>query len=107
MEKAVPGRFVLVVFRAVRPLEPPVLKGLLRLLAKGGALAAWKGRDTAVREELGKLEAAGLLSSGAPSAASPPAAGKSRWEILPVKTPFLEEERRLVLIFLPEPGINA
>ncbi|MDR1636419.1 MAG: 16S rRNA (guanine(527)-N(7))-methyltransferase RsmG [Treponema sp.] len=107
MEKAGPGRFDLLVFRAFRPLEPPVLKGLLRLLAKGGVLAAWKGRDAAVREELGKLEAAGLLSSGAPSAASPPAAGKPRWEILPVKTPFLEEERRLVLIFLPESGINA
>ncbi|MDR0998026.1 MAG: 16S rRNA (guanine(527)-N(7))-methyltransferase RsmG, partial [Treponema sp.] len=62
MEKAAPDRFDLVVFRAFRPLDPPVLKGLLRLLGEGGVLAAWKGRQSVVREELGKLEAAGLLS---------------------------------------------
>jgi 16S rRNA (guanine527-N7)-methyltransferase len=99
MEKAAPGRFDLVVFRAFRPLEPPVLKGLLRLLAEGGVLAAWKGRRSALEEELGKLETAGLLSSRAdPSAFSPPAAGGLPWEVLPVKVPFLEEERHLVLI---------
>jgi 16S rRNA (guanine527-N7)-methyltransferase len=87
MEKAAPGRFDLVVFRAFRPLEPPILKGLLRLLAEGGVLAAWKGRRSAVEEELGRLEAAGLLSSRG-----------LRREILPVKVPFLEEERHLVLI---------
>ncbi|MDR0387790.1 MAG: 16S rRNA (guanine(527)-N(7))-methyltransferase RsmG [Treponema sp.] len=87
MEKAAPGRFDLLVFRAFRPLEPPVLKGLLRLLAEGGTLAAWKGRRAALEEELGKLEAAGFLHSG-----------EFRRQILPVKVPFLEEERHLVLI---------
>jgi 16S rRNA (guanine527-N7)-methyltransferase len=90
MEKASPGRFDLVVFRAFRPLEPPILRGLLRLLAEGGILAAWKGRRSATEEELGKLEAAGLLSAS-------PARGL-RWEILPVEVPFLEEERRLLII---------
>jgi 16S rRNA (guanine527-N7)-methyltransferase len=102
MEKAAPGRFDLLVFRAFRPLEPPVLKGLLRLLAEGGILAAWKGRRAALEEELGRLEAAGLLSSRQdPSVLSPPVAGRLRWETLPVKVPFLEEERRLVLIYKP------
>ncbi|MDR0451129.1 MAG: 16S rRNA (guanine(527)-N(7))-methyltransferase RsmG [Treponema sp.] len=97
MEKAAPGRFGLAVFRAFRPLEPPILKGLLRLLADGGALAAWKGRRSLAGQELGRLEAAGLLSP----LSSPPAAGKPRWEILPVKTPFLEAERCLALIRKP------
>jgi 16S rRNA (guanine527-N7)-methyltransferase len=110
MEKAAPGRFDLVVFRAFRPLEPPILKGLLRLLAEGGVLAAWKGRLSAIQGELGKLEALGLLSPDAAvpdvassavalPAASPSGAGKLRREILPVRVPFLEEERHLVLFY--------
>jgi 16S rRNA (guanine527-N7)-methyltransferase len=72
-------RFDLVVFRAFRPLEPAILKGLLKLLAPGGALAAYKGRRQAIEEEL---------------AALPPAV----WEIYPVEVPFLEEERHLVIL---------
>jgi 16S rRNA (guanine527-N7)-methyltransferase len=98
MEKAVPGRFDLVVFRAFRPLEPPVLKSLLRLLGEGGILAAWKGRRAVLEEELGKLEAAGLLSFRTALPAAP-----ARGEILPVEVPFLEEERRLVLIYPLKP----
>jgi 16S rRNA (guanine527-N7)-methyltransferase len=52
MEKAAPGRFDTVVFRAFRPLEPPILRGLLRLLKPGGFLAAWKGRLENSREEM-------------------------------------------------------
>jgi 16S rRNA (guanine527-N7)-methyltransferase len=106
MEKAAPGRFDLAVFRAFRPLEPPILKGLLRLLAEGGVLAAWKGRRSTLEEELGKLEAAGLLSSRA-APASPSATRGLSWEILPVKTPFLEEERHLVLISGSLPALAA
>jgi 16S rRNA (guanine527-N7)-methyltransferase len=103
MEKAAPGRFDLAVFRAFRPLEPPILKGLLRLLAEGGILAAWKGRRSAIQEELGKLEAAGFLSpETAPSASAPPAERKLCREILPVRVPFLEEERHLVLFYTTE-----
>jgi 16S rRNA (guanine527-N7)-methyltransferase len=82
MEKAAPGRFDLAVFRAFRPLTPPILKGLLQLLAEGGVLAAWKGRRAVIEEELGRL-------------------GLPKPEILPVKVPFLEEERHLVLIYGP------
>jgi 16S rRNA (guanine527-N7)-methyltransferase len=101
MEKAAPGRFDLAVFRAFRPLEPPVLKSLLRLLGDGGVLAAWKGRQSLVREELGKLEAAGLLSPETPPSSPPAGDEKLRRKILPLRVPFLEEERRLVLFYRP------
>jgi 16S rRNA (guanine527-N7)-methyltransferase len=100
MEKAAPGRFDRVVFRAFRPLEPPVLKSLLRLLADGGILAAWKGRRSAIEEELGKLEAAGILSPGTdPPPENIPVTQKLCRKILPVNVPFLEEERHLVLLY--------
>jgi 16S rRNA (guanine527-N7)-methyltransferase len=71
--------FDLVVFRAFRPLEPAILRGLFKLLAPGGALAAYKGRRQAIEEEM----------AGAAGAA---------WEIFPLEVPFLEEERHLLLI---------
>jgi len=73
------NRFNLAVFRAFRPLEPAILKNLFKLLAPGGALAAYKGRRQTIEEETASM----------PTAA---------WEILPVEVPFLEEERHLVLI---------
>jgi 16S rRNA (guanine527-N7)-methyltransferase len=72
-------RFDLIVFRAFRPLEPAILKGLFKLLAPGGALAAYKGRRQTIEEELSKL---------------PPTA----WEVIPLEVPFLGEERHLILI---------
>jgi 16S rRNA (guanine527-N7)-methyltransferase len=86
MEKSAPGRFDLVVFRAFRPLEAPVLKGLLRLLHPNGVIAAYKGRRQVVEEE---LRAAG---------AAVPAVPFSR-EIIPLEVPFLDEERHLALIY--------
>jgi 16S rRNA (guanine527-N7)-methyltransferase len=85
MEKAGPGRFRLVCFRAFRPLEPRILKGLFRLcVPEGGILAAYKGR----RE---KIEA-GMAAAG--KAAGP-------WEVLPCPVPFLAEERHLLVIKPP------
>ena len=83
MEKAAPGRFDMAVFRAFRPLEPRILKGLLRLLKPGGFLAAWKGRLENSREEMTAAERSfpGL-----------------QWEIHPITVPFLEEERHLTVI---------
>jgi 16S rRNA (guanine527-N7)-methyltransferase len=81
MEKAPPGRFGVVAFRAFRPLEPGILKGLFRLLAPGGHLAAYKGR----RE---KIEAEAVLLP------------ESR-EIHPLFVPFLNEERHIVIIKKP------
>jgi 16S rRNA (guanine527-N7)-methyltransferase len=85
MEKAEGGRFDLVVFRAFRPLQPVILKGLLRLPASGGVLAAYKGRAQAVQDEMAAAEKA-----------APELAG--RWEAVPLTVPFLDEERNLVLI---------
>jgi 16S rRNA (guanine527-N7)-methyltransferase len=81
IEKARSGPFHLITFRAFRPLEQPILKALLKLLAPGGALAAYKGRLEKIQEEMKPIEH--LLS---------------RWEALPVQVPFLEEERHLVII---------
>lgn len=86
MEKAAEGRFDTTVFRAFRPLEPAILKGLLRLLKPQGFLAAWKGRLENAREEM--LSAVKTFP-------------QLKWEIFPVAVPFLEEERCLVIIAEP------
>ena len=84
-----PGCFDLIVFRAFRPLDAQILKGLLRLLAGGGTLAAYKGRRQTIEEEM--TAAFSTTKKGkAPSIGA--------WEIIPLKVPFLEEERHLLLI---------
>jgi 16S rRNA (guanine527-N7)-methyltransferase len=84
MERAAPGSCHVVTFRAFRPLEPRLLRGLFRLCAKGGLLAAYKGRREKIGEEMG-------------------AAGKAAgpWEALPCPVPFLAEERHLLTIKPP------
>jgi 16S rRNA (guanine527-N7)-methyltransferase len=84
IERGRPGRYDLVVFRAFRPLEPPMLKALFRLLAPGGALAAYKARDEAVAAEMGAIE--GLVGS---------------WEKTATPVPFLDEPRCLVVVRPP------
>jgi 16S rRNA (guanine527-N7)-methyltransferase len=89
MEKAAAEGFDLVVFRAFRPLEPAILKALLRLLKPGGFLAAWKGRLENSRDEMLAVEKSfsGLAN------------GKAvEWEIQPLTVPFLKEERHLTVI---------
>jgi 16S rRNA (guanine527-N7)-methyltransferase len=81
MEKAAPGRFDLVVFRAFRPLEKRILKGLLRLLKEGGSLGAYKGRREAIEAEMKSL-----------------ADTTGPWEVLPCPVPFLDEERHLLTL---------
>ena len=81
MERAAPGRFKLLCFRAFRPLEPSLLRSLFRLLIPGGLIAAYKGRLETIRAELAALAPEG----GAP-------------EILPCPAPGLDEERHLVLL---------
>ena len=91
------GRFDIVVFRAFRPLEPDIYKGLVRLLSPNGILAAYKGRKEAVEEEMTHLLSTrkkGTDSSG--SGVSGP--GSPSWELLPLNVPFLQEERHLLLI---------
>jgi 16S rRNA (guanine527-N7)-methyltransferase len=81
MEKAPRLRFDLIVFRAFRPLEPAILKGLFRLLRKGGVLAAYKGRREKIAAEMDAVQA--MTGS---------------WDAIPCPVPFLEEERHLVII---------
>jgi 16S rRNA (guanine527-N7)-methyltransferase len=79
----VEARFDLIVFRAFKPIQAPMLKGLFTLLKPGGIIAAYKGRFKTIDEELNFLsEQEKPLSR----------------EIIPLEVPFLEEERHLVLI---------
>ncbi|MCL2380630.1 MAG: 16S rRNA (guanine(527)-N(7))-methyltransferase RsmG [Treponema sp.] len=90
MEKISPAScFDIAVFRAFRPLEPAIFKGLSRLLAPGGVLAAYKGRRQAIEEEMASLFGA-MEKTALPCI--------SGWETLPLEVPFLEEERHLLLI---------
>ncbi|MDR1107586.1 MAG: 16S rRNA (guanine(527)-N(7))-methyltransferase RsmG, partial [Spirochaetaceae bacterium] len=86
MEHAPPLRFRLVVFRAFRPLDPAILRGLFRLLEPGGVLAAYKGRRAVLEAELDALP-------GAPAR-----------DIFPIAVPFLDEERHLVVLRAPAKG---
>jgi 16S rRNA (guanine527-N7)-methyltransferase len=93
MEKlAGAGHFTLLTFRAFKPLEPKLLKRLLRLCADGGAIAAYKGQRTKTEEEMTALEKALREKS-----AEPP-----RWELIPCPTPLLDEERHILLL-IPTP----
>jgi 16S rRNA (guanine527-N7)-methyltransferase len=84
MEKQIPGRFDIITFRAFRPVEAPLLKGLFRLLAGGGVLAAYKGRMEAIQQEMEGVKG-----------------HTGNWEILPCPVPDLEEERHLLVIRPP------
>jgi 16S rRNA (guanine527-N7)-methyltransferase len=94
IEKAQCGRFDMVVFRAFRPLEPAVYRALMRLLRAGGVpggiLAAYKGRMDSVAGEMRALESL-LTKEEAPLS----------WEAPPCPVPFLNGERRLLLIRPP------
>jgi 16S rRNA (guanine527-N7)-methyltransferase len=90
---AMAGRFALVTFRAFRPLEPKILKGLFRFCGKGGMLAAYKGRREKIEAEMAAAEKA-----------APNLAG--RWQAIPCPVPFLEGERHL-LIIQPPTGRNS
>jgi 16S rRNA (guanine527-N7)-methyltransferase len=81
--------FDLIVFRAFKPLDSALLKGLSRLLAPGGIIAAYKGRRESLEEEMARLLKETEKSAG-PSIAD--------WEVLPLEVPFLEEERHLLVI---------
>ena len=77
-------RFDLVLIRALKPLDDKILKGLLRMLEAGGVLAAYKGRRQSIEEEMA------FLSDGKRELVP--------WEIIPLKVPFLKDERHLLMI---------
>ena len=85
VEKAERFRFDLVTFRAFRPLDPPMLKALFRLLAPGGVLAAYKAREEKVAQEMEAI--ASMVGS---------------WDATETPVPFLDEPRRLVVVRPPE-----
>ena len=76
---AADDRYDLIVFRAFKPLDAAILKGLFALLKPTGLLAAYKGRRQAIEEEMSGMQ---YLTR----------------EIIPLEVPFLDEERHLVLI---------
>jgi len=76
---AADDRYDLIVFRAFKPLDGTIIKGLFALLKPTGILAAYKGRRQAIEEEMGSLQ-------------------NLTWEAIPLEVPFLEEERHLVLL---------
>jgi len=84
MEEAAPGRFDMVVFRALAPLDPRLYKKLSRLCSGGGTLAAYKGRKEKAKAEMAALEA------GVPALAG-------RLRLLPCPVPALDEERHVIL----------
>jgi 16S rRNA (guanine527-N7)-methyltransferase len=93
MEKAEPGRFALVTFRAFKPLEPNLVKALFRLCADRGVLAAYKGRSEKVKDEMATLERLQPELTG-------------RWNMTTCQVPFLHEERHLVIINKQVVGSN-
>jgi len=84
VERAQAHRFSLIVFRAFRPLEPVMLKAIFRLLAPKGLLAAYKAREERVVEELGAVAA--LVGA---------------WKEIGTPVPYLDEQRRLVIVRPP------
>jgi len=84
LEKTSPGRFHLVTFRAFKPLEPKLLKTLFRACAEGGVIAAYKGRQEKIKQEMEPLAKSAPLGCD--------------WEAIPYTVPFLDEERHIVVI---------
>jgi 16S rRNA (guanine527-N7)-methyltransferase len=75
------GRYDLVTFRAFRPFERKLFKRVFALCDAEGSVVAYKGKADRARAELAEIE--GLFASA---------------EILPVKVPFLDDERCLVVM---------
>lgn len=75
------GSYDIVTFRAFRPFERKLFKRVFAACANGGSVVAYKGKADRAQAELVELE--GLYASV---------------EILPVKVPFLEDERCIVIM---------
>jgi 16S rRNA (guanine527-N7)-methyltransferase len=103
MEQALPGRFRVAVFRAFKPLEPRLLRDLLRLLAPDGVLAAYKGKRDKISAEMELIENAIGKKGKNGKTLNPGESGQKpgfgiSWEVFPLAVPFLAEERHLVII---------
>jgi 16S rRNA (guanine527-N7)-methyltransferase len=80
LEKTNEKFYDLITFRAFKPLEPKLLKALFRACAEGGLIAAYKGKLEKIEREMLPLEKF------------------CKWETIEYQTPFLNEERRLLVI---------
>ena len=81
LEKTQKESFNLVTFRAFKPLELKLLKTLVRVLKKGGVIAAYKGRFQKTEQEMAPFKDF-----------------ECNWETIPYNVPFLEEERHILVI---------
>jgi 16S rRNA (guanine527-N7)-methyltransferase len=81
VEKAPKAAFDLVVFRAFRPLDAPMIRTLLGLTKDDGLLAAYKARKEKIHAEMSAIEAE-----------------IDGWEIVPLTVPFLEHEERHLML---------
>lgn len=75
------GAYDIVTFRAFRPFERKLFKKVFRICAPGGFVAAYKGKAEKAHAELAEIE--GLYADA---------------EILPVRVPFLSDERCLAVL---------
>ena len=81
-EKVAPESFDIAVFRAFRPLDSKMTSTLLRIIKRGGYLAAYKAKMENITEEMTAIKE--LVSE---------------YEVKPLKVPGLEDsERNLVII---------
>ena len=81
LEKIKDVKFDLITCRAFKPLEPKLLKIMLKICAPDGVIAAYKGKLQKIEAEMAPLEA--LCGS---------------WEAIPCTVPFLDEERHILVI---------
>lgn len=81
-EKVPESAFDLIVFRAFRPLDEKMTKTLLRMVKKGGYLAAYKAKAESIKEEMEAIK--NLVPV---------------YDVIPLQVPGLENsERNLVVI---------
>ena len=81
-EKAPADYFDIAVFRAFRPLDRAMLTTLQKRIRSTGILAAYKGKRTAIEEEMQGL-----------------GAYKPSYRVIPIQTLFYDAERNLVIIY--------
>jgi 16S rRNA (guanine527-N7)-methyltransferase len=81
IEKTAPCQFDLITFRAFKPLDPKLLKTLFNTCKPNGVIAAYKGRHEKIKEEMEQFQKT-----------------EYEWEVIPCQTPFLDEERHLLVI---------
>jgi 16S rRNA (guanine527-N7)-methyltransferase len=80
-EKAGNGTFNLVTFRALKSMDQKLIKTLIKKCDQGGIITAYKGRREKIEAEMASLQKI-----------------CENWEAIQYVTPFLEEERHLLVI---------